>query len=84
MNSYWQNEFHHEDTHTPCDDAYLTLYHSFVRLSMARLTRSSYACDLVPTKLLHAHVYNHLDSFQVCVQRSYTPWKTLIILPFDN
>ena len=35
MNSYWQNEFHHEDTHTPCDDAYLTLYHSLIPNSLS-------------------------------------------------
>ena len=64
MNSYWQNEFHHEDASTTCDDAYVTFYHSFVRLTVNALAHSSSVCHLVAGKILQAHIYNHLDSFQ--------------------
>jgi len=64
MNSYWQNEFHHRDERTTCDDAYFTFYNSFVRLTVNTLAHSSSICHLVAGKILQAHVYNHLDSFQ--------------------
>ncbi|UYV63355.1 XYLT2, partial [Cordylochernes scorpioides] len=59
VESYWQNEFHHEDQKTDVDAAYLTAYQSLARLAAQHL-----ACPTSSSKLLEVTLYNHHDKFQ--------------------
>ncbi|GAB1609398.1 xylosyltransferase 2-like [Argonauta hians] len=63
FNSYWQNEYHHLDKNTKVDDAYLTFFHSFIRLSMRHLTDTNRRCRLRFIELLEVTMFFEADHF---------------------
>lgn len=65
LTSYWQNEYHHLDLHTPVDDTFLSFYLSFMRLTTTRLAADTAGqCQVVPNKVLQVHLFQRGDRNQ--------------------
>nr|KAG5714701.1 hypothetical protein BaRGS_000189 [Batillaria attramentaria] len=63
LSSYWQNEYHHLDSHPKNKDAHLTLYHSFMRLTTESLTLRQASCRFRPLQLLEVSLFQESDHF---------------------
>ena len=63
LSRYWQNEYHHLDTPPKNKDAYLTFYHSFMRITSEVLTQHQAACRFRPLQLLEVSLFQESDHF---------------------
>ncbi|GAB6027222.1 hypothetical protein CHUAL_001512 [Chamberlinius hualienensis] len=64
LTSYWQNEYHCNVSSPQPDDAFLSAYHSFSRLSVTLLDDLTAHCQLTAGKVLEATLYNENDAFK--------------------
>lgn len=64
LTSYWQNEYHFNDTSPMVDDAFYTIYRSFSRLSVNLLEYLARTCMLSTVNVLEATLYNEKDTYK--------------------